>query len=72
MMTSREHEAGQITIGHDVSPALIVPPDTTNFITAGHCSSECTQKQFPQEGIKVFNALMHSHLAGAYFTECKN
>jgi len=65
MLNCREHEAGEIMVGHDVSPALTVPPDTTNFITAGHCSSDCTAKHFPREGIKVFNSLLHSHLAGS-------
>jgi len=60
----RDQDAGQMMVGYDVSPALTVPPDTTNFITAGHCSPQCTEKHFPEGGIRVFNALLYSHLAG--------
>jgi len=59
----RPIRAGQLTIGHDVNPALLVPPNESNFIVSGHCSPGCTNK-FPEGGITVFNAMLHSHLSG--------
>jgi hypothetical protein len=59
----RELDAGQLMIGHDVNPSLLVPPNTDDFVVAGHCSSECTN-QFPEGGLTVFNSLLHSHLSG--------
>ncbi|XP_021961495.1 DBH-like monooxygenase protein 2 homolog [Folsomia candida] len=60
----REHDAGLLMVGHQVNQALTVPPNTTSFVTVGHCASSCTQEKLPQDGIKVFNSLLHSHLSG--------
>jgi hypothetical protein len=61
----REIDAGQIMIGHGANIAITVPPNTEEFVVAGHCASECTEKFFPETGINVFNVLMHSHLSGS-------
>lgn len=61
---TRPIDAGQLMVGHDVTPSITIPPNTDNFVTVGHCGAECTSKQFPEGGIKIFNALLHSHLSG--------
>ncbi|CAL8109980.1 unnamed protein product [Orchesella dallaii] len=60
----REHDAGMLIVNHDTSPALTVPVESENFIISGHCSSACTEKEVPEEGLTLFNNLFHSHLAG--------
>lgn len=57
-------DAAQLVVGHDVSKSMTIPPNTSNFVTAGHCSSFCTRLKFPPQGITLFNALLHSHLSG--------
>jgi len=51
---------------HDVNMALVVPPNTANFVLNTHCDPACT-KYFPSEGIEIFNVLLHSHVAGNKF-----
>jgi len=56
-----------LSIGHGYGrdeDNIIVPPNTADFVVAGHCSSDCTQKHVPLPGISVFNVLMHSHMSG--------
>ncbi|CAG7729825.1 unnamed protein product, partial [Allacma fusca] len=60
----RKQEAGIIRIGYETGIGLMIPPNTSNYIIAGHCSSTCTESRFPDEGIKVFTLILHSHLAG--------
>lgn len=60
----RKHEAGLLTVGHSINSATLVPPNTTDFVNVGHCSTGCTTKKFPAEGIHMFNIGLHSHLAG--------
>jgi len=59
----REHDAGLLMIGHTVNAAQLVPPNTPEFVTVGHCHPECTGR-FPAQGLQVFNVLLHSHLSG--------
>ncbi|CAL4175639.1 unnamed protein product, partial [Meganyctiphanes norvegica] len=59
----REHDAGLLTLGHNVKPQHIVPPGQV-FTTVGHCSAECTQKMLPETGINVFQGMLHTHLLG--------
>jgi hypothetical protein len=63
----REHDAGLLVLGHDVSPAMTIPPNVTNFVVSGHCAGECTEDALGQhhpDGIKAFNVLLHSHISG--------
>ncbi len=60
----RETEVGLLLMSHDVNPQLLVPPMVTDYIVAGHCSSECTETFLPDDGITIFNNLFHAHLAG--------
>ncbi|XP_069165930.1 MOXD1 homolog 1-like isoform X2 [Procambarus clarkii] len=62
--TLREHDAGVLTIGHDISPLLVVPPGT-HWLTVGICHPDCTQQGLPEDGIKVFEVLLHSHILGS-------
>ncbi|KAK7083170.1 DBH-like monooxygenase protein 1 [Halocaridina rubra] len=63
----REYDAGIIMMGHDVSPSMMIPPGQ-QWLTIGICSGECTQKTFPDDGVKVFSAVLHSHLLGRNLT----
>lgn len=60
----REIEASLAILGHHTVPSLTVPPETTNFVTVGHCPSACTDAFLPEEGVTVFNSLLHGHLSG--------
>lgn len=44
--------------------SILVPPNTPNHKILSHCSSECTQRMFPPEGITVSTVMLHSHNAG--------
>ncbi|CAL8124600.1 unnamed protein product [Orchesella dallaii] len=46
------------------SPSLMVPPSSLEHFIYGHCGSSCMQKILPREGIRVFAANLHTHLAG--------
>ncbi|CAG7732760.1 unnamed protein product [Allacma fusca] len=60
----REHEAGVLSVGNYYSYTMMIPPNTDPFVVNGHCSSQCTNSQFPELRINVFNVLLHSHLCG--------
>lgn len=38
----RKHDAGNIMLGHDVWPTLVVPPQSKNFVVQGHCPTKCS------------------------------
>jgi hypothetical protein len=59
----RTIEAGLLVIGHEVWFPHTIPPNSKNFMTLGHCPSECTAA-FMKQDINVFNVLLHSHLSG--------
>lgn len=59
----REVDAGLMWTPYDNNPSLIIPPETTGFTISTHCAPACTQK-LPADGIKIFNVLLHSHIAG--------
>ena len=42
--TRREHNAGLLALGNDVSINMVIPPNATNFTVAGLCTSKCTKK----------------------------
>ncbi|XP_050714988.1 uncharacterized protein LOC126997820 [Eriocheir sinensis] len=60
----REYDAGNLIIGHRVSPFLIIPPGQPTFMSAGFCDSTCTQQAFPKGGVRLFQGLLHTHLLG--------
>jgi hypothetical protein len=59
----RPIDAGLMTIGHEVDVSLTVPPNTKDYVVAGHCSPTCTE-MLPKAGVTIFNVLLHAHLAG--------
>ncbi|CAL8133761.1 unnamed protein product [Orchesella dallaii] len=59
-----ETDAELLTVSHDVSIAMTIPPNQTEFIVAGHCSPQCTEAGLSDGGINIFNSLLHSHLSG--------
>lgn len=60
----REIDAGLLVVDHKTRIQLTVPPNSENYVVTGHCSPFCTQALFPEDGINVFNNLLHAHLAG--------
>ncbi|KAK4288778.1 hypothetical protein Pmani_038210, partial [Petrolisthes manimaculis] len=60
----RQHDAGILTLGHMLSPTLIVPPGRS-WNTVAYCSSQCTHKTLPPGGIKAFLGFLHMHLLGS-------
>ena len=42
--TPREHDTGIMTVGYDVSPFMVIPPNAPNFTVTGFMDSQCTQK----------------------------
>lgn len=59
----REIESGFLLLGSKIKFTQMIPPNSANFINAGHCGASCTQ-YFPQDGIHVYNILLHAHLSG--------
>ncbi|KAK7072077.1 DBH-like monooxygenase protein 1 [Halocaridina rubra] len=59
----REIDAGVLMIGHSVATNLIIPPNQ-RWKTTGICSGDCTGTTLPEDGIRVFQGLLHSHLLG--------
>jgi len=51
-------------VTHATNLVMTVPPNTTDFVVTGQCGSDCTSKKFNEDGISVFNVLLHSHLSG--------
>ncbi|XP_020618268.1 DBH-like monooxygenase protein 1 [Orbicella faveolata] len=65
----REYDAGIFAVGESVSPFMIIPPKQESWMTVGYCSKECYKQnlnstKLPEKGIKVFAALLHTHLQG--------
>ena len=44
LSTGRKYNAGAVSIGHAVTPAMIVPPRVSKFSIYGTCDSSCTSK----------------------------
>ncbi|ROT85645.1 dopamine beta hydroxylase [Penaeus vannamei] len=61
----REKDAGNLAVGHSIVFSLTVPPRRSDWVTAGHCSSDCTRGNIPEDGVNVFMIFLHGH-----YTEC--
>lgn len=64
----RRNDAGLMAIGIDTAalpPSLLVPPYSTEHRVLGHCSSDCTRRIYPFEGITAFAGTLHSHSSGS-------
>lgn len=60
----REIEAGVMRIGQMYDYNFIVPPNSVDYLVVGHCSSNCTNEWIPEEGVNIFNVMLHSHAFG--------
>ncbi|CAH3036714.1 unnamed protein product [Pocillopora meandrina] len=65
----REYDAGIMCVGERISKFAIIPPKQESWLTVGYCPKECYQEdlqatKLPEKGIKVFAALLHTHLQG--------
>ncbi|XP_066941219.1 MOXD1 homolog 1-like [Macrobrachium rosenbergii] len=63
----RPYDAGILMLGHTVSPMQLIPPGQ-HWLSIGHCSSNCTSNNLPENGINVFAGILHAHLLGRNMT----
>lgn len=76
MLFFRPIDAGVLRIGQYYDYNFVVPPNSTEYLVVGHCSSNCTKKWVPEEGVEIFNIMLHSHaygkaqLPGNFLTLC--
>ena len=63
--TLREMDAGILLVG-TTSDAWEqwIPGGLSNAHNAAFMTTECSQNAFPDEGIKVYGSMLHSHTAG--------
>nr|XP_014352982.1 PREDICTED: DBH-like monooxygenase protein 1 [Latimeria chalumnae] len=63
----KKYDAGVIETGVWVSLYHMIPPRMFEFMSVGHCTSECLEEALDYErpsGIHIFAVLLHAHLAG--------
>ncbi|KAG5667527.1 hypothetical protein PVAND_015506 [Polypedilum vanderplanki] len=60
----RLYNAGTIAINIRPNFLHIVAPGFKRVISIGHCTSNCTQKLFPDDGLNIFGITMQTHNAG--------
>lgn len=59
----RPNDIGAVTIHTRFSHGFhLLPPGYNGFKNVAFCTSECTQKAFPPEGVTVTHATLHAHL----------
>lgn len=60
----RKYDAGSLSIGIEPNYLHIIAPGFKRVISVGHCTSNCTQKALPPEGINIFGVNMQTHSLG--------
>ncbi|XP_019853652.1 PREDICTED: DBH-like monooxygenase protein 2 homolog [Amphimedon queenslandica] len=65
--TPREHDSGILIVGQAVHHTMIIPPKARDYTIYSFCPTDCTAL-FPQDGIRVFANLLHTHLLGVSLT----
>jgi Copper type II ascorbate-dependent monooxygenase, C-terminal domain/Copper type II ascorbate-dependent monooxygenase, N-terminal domain len=60
----RKFDAGTLSVGIEANFLHILAPGFKRVISVGHCTSDCTQKALPAEGINVFGVNMQTHSLG--------
>lgn len=60
----RDIDAAVFGIAHTVNHLQIIPPRTDNFLNIAHCSSACTSRLIPADGMTLINVMFHAHKAG--------
>ncbi|KAG0722424.1 DBH-like monooxygenase protein 1 [Chionoecetes opilio] len=61
MGVHQQKEASILAMGHSLLFSLTVPPQTSDWLVAGHCSSACIAAALPPEGVKSFTVFLHGH-----------
>ena len=41
---ARKYDAAVLTTGHNVDPLHIIAPGQSDWVSVGHCSTDCTSK----------------------------
>ena len=63
----RKYDAGTFYL-HQNLPSINIPPKQAGYEIGVYCPDSCTQ--FPEEGVKVFASMLHTHETGvALWTE---
>ncbi|XP_049547177.1 MOXD1 homolog 1 [Anopheles darlingi] len=60
----RRHDAGMMISGVSVSDTQMIPPGQKLYRNVGICGPSCTGAVFPEIGINIVSAALHSHVAG--------
>jgi Copper type II ascorbate-dependent monooxygenase, C-terminal domain/Copper type II ascorbate-dependent monooxygenase, N-terminal domain len=60
----RKHDAGTLAIGIEPNFLHIIAPGFKRVISVGHCTSNCTRKALPSDGINIFGVNMQTHSLG--------
>ena len=60
----RKFDAGTLSVGIEANFLHIIAPGFKRVISVGHCTSNCTQKALPVEGINIFGVNMQTHSLG--------
>lgn len=64
--TSERRKFDVGTIAMNIRPNFlhIIAPGYKRVVSIGHCTSNCTQKAFPVDGLNIFGVTMQTHSAG--------
>ena len=60
----RQYDVATLMVGVLVHPFKQFVPPKMITLNTGWCSSECTEKGLPEEGITVFASGLHAHQVG--------
>jgi hypothetical protein len=60
----RENDMGSLWVGSRFSVFQFLPPGASEYHTYGGCTSECTAKTIPPQGISVTHVVLHLHQTG--------
>lgn len=60
----RKYDAGTISINIRPNFLHIIAPGYKRVVSIGHCTSNCTQKSLPQDGVTLIGITMQTHSAG--------
>ncbi|XP_059608084.1 MOXD1 homolog 1 [Phlebotomus argentipes] len=60
----RRNDAGMMISGVSISDTQMIPPGQKLYRNVGICGPSCTGAIFPEAGIRLISATLHSHVAG--------
>lgn len=58
-----------LLVAKEIIYSHLIPPNTPDYTTVGHCGSACTSQFVRPEGINLFNIMLHGHLTGNLYLE---